>query len=129
MAIIRIDYDEVNQDSYKSVILKTKKREFVFDSGNFVKDWANANKKLIMDFSDSEFAFSYSSSVNDFISDGDKFDSGYLHMVEGKPVLLYLDRSDPDYLSSQEEIYEGFEFFVESGKQPSWEELQEYVKN
>lgn len=44
--------------------------------------------------------------------DGAPFESGYLHMVDDKPVLKYVDTTDKNYLYSQQEIYEGWEFFV-----------------
>lgn len=68
MIIIHIDYDEIEQDSYRAVILHdddgTKQR---FASGDVVKDWQDA----IIACAD-EFAIC-SSSVDHFLMDGDKF--------------------------------------------------------
>jgi hypothetical protein len=57
--------------------------------------------------------------------DGADFDSAYLHIVDDKPVLKYIDRSDD--LFTQRQVWDdGWEFFVEPGTQPTWEELKKY---
>ena len=124
------DYDEagnfieITPVSYESVYLHTNEGEFVFDSGNFVKDWFQSKMKYAKEFSDKEH-LSGSSTCDHFIMDGAKYDSAYLHIVDGNGTLKYLDHSDPDYIFTQREIYEeGWEMFVESGTQPTWEELK-----
>ena len=71
----------------------------------------------------------HSSSVDHFIMDGAKFDSAYLHIIDGKPVLRYVDHSDPDYIYTQSETYDkGWKYFVPQGLQPTWAELKAYVR-
>ena len=140
MAIIGINYDGGNiyDDNYqniisndmvyKSVTLSLNNDKFIYDSGNFVKDWFEAKKKFI-DEMDNELHLSTNSTVNHFQSDGGNFDSGYLHVVDGKPVLKYLDTNELNYFITQKEIYEnGWEYFVPNGTQPTWEELKEICK-
>ncbi len=77
-----------------------------------------------------EQPISHSSSVDHFIMDGAPFDSAYLHIVDGKGVLKYVDETDPGYLYTQQDVYEkGIEFFVKEGTQPTWEELKEMYGN
>ena len=130
------DYDEddnrieLNPSTfeYHNVYLHTKDGVHKFESGNFVKDWYDAKKKY-MEIMDVEPFLSGSSTCDHFQGDGGKFDSGYLHVVDGKPALKYIDNSDPNYLFTQQEIYEdGWEFFVPEGTQPTWEELKELCK-
>ena len=143
MAVIGINYSGCDHDydengnrielnpstfEYHGVYLHTENGKHKFESGNFVKDWYDAKKKY-MEIAETDPYLSASSGVNHFQGDGGKFDSGYLHVIDGKPVLKYIDRSDPNYLSTQEEIYEdGWEFFAEEGTQPTWEELKEICK-
>jgi hypothetical protein len=82
-----------------------------------------------MEIMDEEPYLSASSDVNHFQWDGGKFDSAYLHIVDEKPVLKYVDRTDPNYLYTQMDVYEkGWEFFVPENTQPTWEELKEMCK-
>jgi hypothetical protein len=133
MAVIGINYDEGNEKDlgYKSVYLHYgKDKSKVFDSGNFIKDWWNCRKFMIQDLGDTEQHWSHSSTVDHFIMDGAPYDSAYLHMVDDKAVLKYVDRTDPQYLITQQHIYDGgIEFFVPEGTQPTWEELKETCKN
>ena len=113
---------------YHHVYLHTKDDEYVFESGNFVKDWYDAKKKYIEIQSDDPY-LSGSSTCDHFQMDGAKFDSGYLHFENDEPVLKYVDMSDPNYLFTQREIYQdGWEFFVPEGTQPTWVELKEMCK-
>ena len=120
MAVIGIHYKDGKSpiDTYESVYIHTINGEFTFDSGNFIKDWFDAKRKYITDLNDTEPYFSHSSSVDHFIMDGAPFESGYLHIVDDKPVLKYVDKTDENYLYSQQEIYEGWEFFVPEGTEP-----------
>lgn len=126
MAVIGINYNEGgNPLDYKSVYihLRDKDKELLFDTGDFVKDWYDALKAFITSIPES---LAHSSTCDHFITDGAEYDSAYLHMVEDKPVLKYLDRSQEDWIDNQMDVYEnGVEFFVEPGTQPTWEEFKE----
>ena len=125
---IELDPSDPSYFKYESVRLHTQKEKFVFNSGNFVKDWYDAKKKY-MEIMDEEPYLSASSDVNHFQWDGGKFDSAYLHIVDEKPVLKYVDRTEPNYLYTQMDVYEnGWEFFVPENTQPTWEELKEMCK-
>jgi hypothetical protein len=63
----------------------------------------------------------YSSSVDHFIGDsGDKWDSGYLHFVNDKPVLKYPNREVDNWFLNPD--FDGLEVFVNRGERPTWEE-------
>jgi hypothetical protein len=143
MAVIGINYEGANHDyddnderietpgglKYKSVYVHYKGREKVFDTGNFIKDWFDANLFFSQELMDKEPYLSGSSTVDHFHMDGDEFDSAYLHVIDGKPILKYVDTTDPNYLFTQRDVYEnGWEFFVETGTQPTWEELKKMCK-
>ncbi len=126
MAIIGINYKEPNTQKYQSVrISYGEKEEKLFATGNFIKDWYDMRKFTAFELSDSEPYFCHSSSVDHFIMDGAPYDSAYLHMIDDKPVLKYLDRSDSLWFINQRDIVDnGIEFFVPEGTQPTWEELK-----
>jgi len=132
MAYTTINYDDGNTENlgYESVELHYgKDQKKFFKTGNFLKDWWDLRKFQIQELMDSEPFFTHSSSVDHFIMDGAPYDSAYLHTTdEGKPILKYVNRSDPNYHFSQTEIYEGLEFFVPEGTQPTFEELKEICK-
>ena len=132
MAVSGVNYDEGNEKDlgYRSVYLHYgKDKEKLFKSGNFVKDWWDLRKYQIQKLSKSEPHFSHSSTVDHFIMDGAPYDSAYLHMVDDKAVLKYVDRTKKNYLYEQQDVYEGgIEFFVPEGTQPTWEELKEMCK-
>ena len=76
MAVIGINYSGGNQYDddnniigndmvYDSVRLHTSKEDFIFKSGNFVKDWYDANKKY-NEVMDDEPHLSASSDCNHF---------------------------------------------------------------
>lgn len=116
--------------NYKSVEIHfgNKEKKF-FDTGDFVKDWWDRTKYIIQELLDSGDVFINSSSVDHFIMDGAPYDSAYLHVVDEKPVLKYVDTTDPDYLFTQADIFEhGTEMFVPEGTKPTWEELKEICK-
>lgn len=133
MAVIGINYTGGNryvdndvliedEPKYETVYLHTQKGKFVFNSGNFVKDWFDAKKKYLQEFSNDEH-LSASSSCDHFIMDGAKFDSAYLHMDGETPILKYVDRDDKYWFLSN--IVDGWEMFVPQGTQPTWEELKQ----
>jgi hypothetical protein len=133
MAVSGVNYDEgseVEGMGYKSVYLHHgNNKEKLFNSGNFVKDWWDMRKFQIQFIIDDDFIFCHSSSVDHFIMDGAPYDSAYMHVIDEKPVLKYVDRTDKNYLWTQRDIYEGgIEFFVPKGTQPTWEELKEICK-
>jgi hypothetical protein len=138
MAVIGINYDGGNEYGengdvvsnhmkYNSVYLYiNEEEEFVFASGDFIKDWYNAKKKY-GEFIDKEPFLSQSSSCNHFQSDGGHFDCAYLHVINEKPVLKYVDTTEPDWVFSQRDVFEnGWKFFVKEGEKQTWEELKEY---
>ena len=97
MAVTSINYNDGGKPLvYKSVeeSYDYGKHKKVFNSGNFVKDWFDCNKFIIQELSDKEYGFANSSSVDHFIMDGAPFESGYLHIVDDKPVLKYVDKTD-----------------------------------
>jgi hypothetical protein len=141
MAVIGINYEGANHDydenderietpgglKYQSVYIHYQDGEKVFDSGNFIKDWFDAKRFFSKELMDKEPYLSGSSTCDHFHMDGADFDSAYLHIVDDKPVLKYLDREDPNWFMTQRDVYEkGWEFFVEPGTQPTWEELKKY---
>ena len=132
MAYTTINYDDGNKENlgYESVeIHYGKNQKKFFNTGNFVKDWWDLRKFQIQKLAETESFFTHSSSVDHFIMDGAPYDSAYMHMVNDKAVLKYVDKSKPNYLFDQEDIYEkGIEFFVPEGTQPTWEELKEMCK-
>lgn len=127
---IDIDPSDANYLKYESVYLHYKDGEKTFNSGNFIKDWFDAKRFYDENISVEDPYLSDSSSCNHFFMDGAKFDSAYLHFMDDKPVLKYIDTTDEYYFQTQREIYEnGWEFFVIEGTKPTWEELKEMCKN
>lgn len=115
MAFISVKYRGKNTSLvYEGVVLTTRKdKEFLFNSGNFVKDWYEAKGKYIELASD-ELYLTQLSAVDHFIMDGANFDSAWL-VWEGdaeNPKLVY------------EFTEQGWEMFVPKGTQPTWEELK-----
>lgn len=126
---VQIDPLDPSYLKYDSVYMYYQGGEKIFNSGNFVKDWYDAKGFYVKELMDNEPYLSGSSTCDHFQSDGAKFDSAYLHMVDGKPVLKYVDTSDPHYLHTQRDIFQnGWEYFVPEGTQPTWEELKEMCK-
>jgi hypothetical protein len=124
MAVIGINYNEGNPETYESVRISygNLEKEKIFSSGNFVVDWYNLNKWIQNEIEGElkdEHHFSSSSSVDHFIMDGANVVSRYLKIKDGKPVL----ESEYDFMD------EGTEFFIPEGENWTWEQLKEYVKN
>jgi hypothetical protein len=133
-AFITINYNEGNKKDlgYESVELhyshnKNEKKLF-FNTGNFIKDWYDMNKFINMELLGNVSFISYSSSVNHFIMDGAPYDSAYLHIIDEKPILKYLNHSDPNWWMNTEDMENSVEFFVPENTQPTWEELKEMCK-
>ena len=95
MAVIGIEYNESSKKKdimkgYSGVSIRygaSFNKNRLFNSGDFVKDWYDCNKFIITELSDSEYAFSNSSSVDHFIMDGAPFRSAYLKL-EPEPKLV-----------------------------------------
>jgi hypothetical protein len=126
MAVYGIDYDEGNKKNlgYESVHVSygNLDKKKVFNSGNFVKDWFDLIKCIIVELSNTESHFVGSSSVDHFFMDGadELYDEAYLvdAIVDGetKSVLSYV--YDEDHIK----------FYVPKDTQPTWEELKEMCK-
>lgn len=112
---------------YESVYLHTHDEKHIFDSGDFIVDWYNANKKYYKEIIDVEPFLSHSSSVDHFIMDGAPYDSSYLHFENGMCLLKYVDDDIPLLLMNN--IIEGSELFVEEGTKPTYEEYINKIKN
>lgn len=120
MAVIGINYNESDVNTYKSVYLFTiKGTKINFYTGNFVKDWFNAKKYWLDNFRETDPHFSQSSSVNHFIMDGGNllYDSTYLKFDKNEEPYL-----DYDFWAN------GWEFFVPKEKKWAWKELKQYCK-
>ena len=99
---------------YEWVKLTTRKdKEFIFKSGNFVKDWYEAKGKFV-ELAHDELYLTQLSSVDHFIMDGANFDSAWLVWDNDgeNPRLVY------------EFTEHGWEMFVPKGTKPTWEELK-----
>jgi hypothetical protein len=144
MAVIGIKYRGANHDydedgnyvftpgqlEYQSVYLHYEGGEKIFDSGDFPRDWFQAKTFYAKELMEKEPYLSGSSTCDHFHMDGAEFDSAYLHMEGEVPILKYLDMTDPNYILTQREIFDnGWEFFVEPGEKPTWEELKEKYKS
>ena len=124
MAVYGINYDEAGSKqplNYKSVDIRYgNNQEKVFDSGNFIKDWFDLVKCIIMELSETEPHFVGSSSVDHFFMDGadELYDEAYLVADEtGVAELCY---------GNFEEI--GIKVYVPADTQPTWVELKELCK-
>lgn len=126
MAVVRINYLEPNPDSYESVKISLYSgEEIIFDSGDFVKDWYQVGKYL-SNMENWEPVI-HSSSVDHFIMDGAPFDSGYLHIIDDKPILKYPKREGEGWYNNTD--FDGIEVFVKRGEMPTWEEYKEYCNS
>lgn len=122
MAYVSIDYDEgEGVGSYRAVkVCFGDHEEKVFNSGDFVKDWWVAKKFMINELLDKEAWVGNSSSVDHFIMDGAPYDSAYLHVVDDRFVLKYVETNADIHT----DICKGIEMFVAAGTRPSFEELK-----
>jgi len=120
------DDDNLVGEPPKNVSIKVTTRDklYEFNSGNVIKDWYDMKKKILNGeiVSDTGY-FVHSSTVDHFFMDGALVDSGYLHIIDDKPVLKYHDRSDPNWWKDAS-VEKGFEFFVPENTTPTWEELR-----
>jgi hypothetical protein len=112
MAVRGINYEYKKKSLiYESVRLHSDDGLKEFDSGDFVKDWYDCTKHIIMDIGDSEYVCN-SSDVDHFIMDGAPYDSAWLVTDGPTPELVYT-------------YQEGcLEFFVKEGTHPTWLELK-----
>jgi len=125
MAVIGINYREGDKKnlSYESVEIvlgiSGDRDVKLFNTGNFVKDWFDHVKWLVMnDISKKEFIM-HSSSVDHFLMDGAPYDSAWLQVDENDVTSLVYDY-DAKHLN--------IELFVPEGTKPTWEELKEICK-
>jgi hypothetical protein len=123
MAVVSIVYDEGNKTNlgYTSVKLvygDIKSCHMIFNSGDFVKDWFNFRKFIIMNDEFDEL-IANSSTVDHFIMDGASYDSAYLVKDEN-------DKFELCYGDNWHSL--GIEFFVNKGTTPTWEELKNLCK-
>ena len=121
MAVINIDYDFDKNDKiiyYSTDIsygfsLKEKK---VFDSGNFIVDWYNCMKFIVLELHQEECVL-FSSSVDHFIMDDAPYDIAYLINKNDKYFLEYKNTG------------EGLKFFVNKNEKSTWDEFKKYCEN
>ena len=114
MSFTTINYSEGTKNlDYRSVELyygENLEEKIFFNSGNFVKDWYDRVKFVIMQISDEEF-HTCSSTIDHFIMDGAPYDRAWLKGIE----LLY----------SGQDIHHAIQLFVPEGTKPTWEELRD----
>lgn len=141
MGYIGINYNEGKARSYKKMGYKDvhisytnggkEKKEKVFDSGDFVKDWYDMRAFMITEL-EHEAHWCHSSSIDHFIMDNAPFESAYLHPIKGTNdegwELLYWDKDKHNFLNDSYIFDEGIEFFVKKGTRPTWEELKKKYK-
>lgn len=122
MAVVKINYEEGDQSTYRGVEIlygKSLDEIKVFNTGDFVQDWYDHTKFIIHELMDTEYHISNSSTVDQFIISGDKYDPVYLYNIEGNIwELLPLEKYDVVRMSA-------VEFFVHKGENLTWEEMQE----
>ena len=115
---ISIQYEEPFPDKYENVTCSPcfSDEKFTFDSGDFVKDWFEMIRYIVMNCEEGgTFSASCSSSVDHFIMDGAPFDSTHLIFPDNDGEDAYLDYKDST----------GIEFFVKEGTKPTWQELKD----
>jgi len=116
MAVVSIQYKEGSKDlKYESVSISflMGKESKTFKSGNFVKDWYDCNKFIILEELNEPVMFS--SSIDHFIMDGAPYHSAYLNAANDDVKLEY------EYNNENQ----GIEFFVDKDTKPTWNELRE----
>ena len=120
MVLTTINYEEPNQNKYYGIEVHYGNNEIkVFNSGDFVKDWAQSMKFKINELSDKEAFFIHSSSVNHFIMDGNRYEPCYLVFNEkDNPSLKFGD--EISFKTKNTSI----EFFVEEGERCTWKEFK-----
>ena len=124
MAVIGINYnsDEKNNIRYKSVKLgfgKHIRKNKTFKSNDFIKDWFNCIKYIVVELKNKE-KYIFLSSVDHFIMDEAPYDIAY---------LAYDKNTDEHNLYYGKEWDEkGIKFFIPKNTKPTWEELKEMCK-
>jgi hypothetical protein len=123
MAVIRVDcnYDPME---YRGVTIRYRNLLSLetFNTGNFIIDWYEAIKFFNGDLAVAEEFLSYSSSVDEYVSESKEYMSAYLHVIDGEFVLKYLDRSLPNWWEDESGVAEGIELFVPMDKELTWYE-------
>ena len=115
-----IDQGRGNPPIYQFVDISygNHKKKF-WKSGDFVKDWYDHVKFIIMTLSKKEGCFMNSSTVDHFIMDGAPYDSAYMIFDNDKCALKY----------GNQYYDKGIELFVNKRTRPSWERMKERYDN
>ena len=111
-----IDQGRGNPPIYQSVDISYSdhKKKF-FKSGDFVKDWYDHVRFIIMELSQSGEYFMNSSTVDHFIMDGAPYISAYMIFDNNKCELKY----------GNQYFDKGIELFVHKGTRPSWRTIKD----
>lgn len=119
MAVYGINYNEGGKPdlAYEGIYLwetYPEKKETLFNSGDFVKDWYYLTKHVINNTHEDERVMG-SSSVDHFFMDGadELYDEAYLH-DDGNGYDLHYDT-----------LTNRIRFYVPKGTKPTWNELRE----
>lgn len=115
MAVTGINYTEPDPTTYKSVYIHYGEgKEKIFNTGDFVKDWYDHTRYIIMTLSKKEAYFSGSSSIDHFIMDGAPYRSAWLIFDDTGARLSY----------NNKDFNHNIELFVHKGERPSWKTLK-----
>lgn len=120
MAVISVHYDEDDQSTYKGVEISYQnlQNHEKFESGNFVVDWFMLIRFIANSDIEAVENISYSSSVDHFIMDGDRYKPAYLIIKENQKPLLSYNKNDYKI---------GIEFFTDHNtKDMSWDQFSNY---
>jgi hypothetical protein len=117
---ITVSYNEFCKPNigYKGVKLSyADDKSEIFFSGDFIKDWWYLTKFIVTINAESE-RIMMSSSVHDFLTDTQLYDSVYLNFGNnGEDCFLEYEYNHEDPKC---------EFFIPKGTKWSWKELKEY---
>jgi len=118
MAVYGINYEEPKPETYESIYVNYGEQKVkAFESGNFVKDWFDLLKFIVIELSETESHFVGSSTVDHFFMDGadELYDEAFLITDEqGVSELCYGNFEGM-----------GMKLYVPTGTKPTWVELKE----
>ena len=121
MAVIGIEYCDGNKSDnlgYEHVYLHTRdSKEYIFNSGDFVKDWYMCVKEYLNNYPN-EFHLAHSSSVDNFIMDGAPYDEAW---------VLFNDNDIPYIVYECPDKTEKIRIFVKKGERPTFEEYRKFL--